>query len=224
MPCKVETHAHTAEVSPCSRLPARELVRLYHQAGYQCLIVTDHYRSDIYYQGGRSLKDRLDHYWHGAEIARKEGERLGLTVLAAMEIGFDGAWSDHLVYGITPEFLQDNPEIFTLGIRQFHALARQHGLLVVQAHPFRNGVTLSPGDCIDGVETWNANLKPEENRRAFEFARQHGLRMTSGSDCHVTPHVGNGGMVFDTPVTSMADFISRLKTDQSCHIGPGDSQ
>jgi hypothetical protein len=40
---KYETHFHTDETSPCGKVPAVTGVRLYHQAGYSGIIVTDHY-------------------------------------------------------------------------------------------------------------------------------------------------------------------------------------
>ena len=37
----LEAHAHTSEVSRCSKLPAARLVERMHAAGYGALIVTD---------------------------------------------------------------------------------------------------------------------------------------------------------------------------------------
>jgi len=37
-----DTHVHTAEVSGCARIPARQVVRLYRDAGYTGIVVTDH--------------------------------------------------------------------------------------------------------------------------------------------------------------------------------------
>lgn len=216
---KVETHAHTSEVSPCGRLGARDLARAYHQAGYQCLIITDHYRSDIYHNGGRTIPERLARFWRGYELASQEGRKLGLTVLPGMEIGFDGSWSDHLLYGITPEFLLEQPEIFALGIQAFYPLAREHGITVIQAHPFRQGVTLSPADCLDGMETWNANMSATENRLARDFAARHGLLMTAGSDCHADSHVAKSGLVLPRPVHCFKDLTDQLRHDEACHLG-----
>ena len=40
---KIETHAHTMETSPCGRVGAAEMMALYKEKGYSCVIITDHY-------------------------------------------------------------------------------------------------------------------------------------------------------------------------------------
>ena len=40
---QLETHLHTSEVSQCGRIPAREMIRRYHAAGYGAVVVTDHF-------------------------------------------------------------------------------------------------------------------------------------------------------------------------------------
>ena len=36
---RYDTHVHTCEVSPCGKVPAEEMVRLYREAGYQGIII-----------------------------------------------------------------------------------------------------------------------------------------------------------------------------------------
>jgi len=40
---KYDTHVHTKEVSPCGKVPAIEVVKLYKDAGYHGIVITDHY-------------------------------------------------------------------------------------------------------------------------------------------------------------------------------------
>lgn len=213
---RTETHAHTSEISICGQLGAGELVRLYHEAGFDTLIVTDHYRSDVLQMLGGRDRD-CDRFWNGCRLASEAAAPLGLTVLWAMEIGFDGSWSDHLLYGITPGFLARHPRIFELDPHRFRPLAQDNGILMVQAHPFRTGVTLSDPADLDGVETWNANLSGTVNALARDWAGIHGLRMQAGSDCHAMEHVGNAGMASPRPIQSMDDYIALLRQDESAH-------
>ncbi|HQK76006.1 MAG TPA: hypothetical protein PKZ25_07400, partial [Candidatus Hydrogenedentes bacterium] len=41
---KVETHAHTAKYSVCSRIPPRELIAMADASGYDALFLTEHDR------------------------------------------------------------------------------------------------------------------------------------------------------------------------------------
>lgn len=49
MEYRYDLHVHTSEVSACGSIPAKEVVRLYHQAGYDGLVITDHY-ADYFFQ------------------------------------------------------------------------------------------------------------------------------------------------------------------------------
>ena len=40
---KLDIHVHTSETSSCGQVSAQEAVRLYEQAGYDGIIITDHY-------------------------------------------------------------------------------------------------------------------------------------------------------------------------------------
>ena len=39
----LDTHVHTCQVSPCGKVPAKEMIELYKEAGYGGVIITDHY-------------------------------------------------------------------------------------------------------------------------------------------------------------------------------------
>ncbi len=56
----LDMHMHTKETSSCGEVPAAEGVRLYKEAGYQGIMITDHYHKqyfdslgDIGMPGGR---------------------------------------------------------------------------------------------------------------------------------------------------------------------------
>jgi hypothetical protein len=42
-------------------------------------------------------------------------------------------------------------------------------------------------DYLDGVECWHSRLDAETTSHYVKFAKQHGLKMTGGSDCHQNP-------------------------------------
>jgi L-amino acid N-acyltransferase YncA len=39
----IETHMHTAESSPCGKVRAKRITRMYKDAGYAGIVVTDHF-------------------------------------------------------------------------------------------------------------------------------------------------------------------------------------
>ena len=40
---KIEMHAHTSEASPCANVSATKIPALYQKAGYDAIVITDHY-------------------------------------------------------------------------------------------------------------------------------------------------------------------------------------
>jgi histidinol phosphatase-like PHP family hydrolase len=63
-----ETHLHTAEGSACAGTPAAEMARAHHQAGYEGIVVTDHFfNGNTAVPAGLPWKER----WHSSAWATK---------------------------------------------------------------------------------------------------------------------------------------------------------
>ncbi|HJJ36422.1 MAG TPA: hypothetical protein O0X27_04515 [Methanocorpusculum sp.] len=87
---------------------------------------------------------------------------------------------------------------------QIIAAAKDAGGLVVAAHPYGYGIAVrgvmkgimtgvlppSAGDRLDGLEVLCAGLRKPYNLAAEQYATEHGLCMTGGSDAHVPWDVG----------------------------------
>ena len=52
---KVEAHAHTAQVSLCAKMPAEQMVHQVKDAGYDAVIVTDHYTPEFFPDNQRTF-------------------------------------------------------------------------------------------------------------------------------------------------------------------------
>jgi predicted metal-dependent phosphoesterase TrpH len=93
---------------------------------------------------------------------------------------------------------------YPLSLDEASQLVRNAGGVLVLAHPNDpNGTSLVKitGDLteqsaiieenmleyIDGIECWHSRHDENTSRHYVEFARQHGLIMTGGSDCHQKP-------------------------------------
>ena len=119
---KLEMHIHTAEGDKVAKVGGADIVRMYQEAGYTGVVITDHYFSIFsdWFQnelGQGQHKDIIDRWLKGYYAARNEGEKRGFTVLLGAEVRFDGTINDYLIYGIEPEFLYQAPA-FSLRYRQ----------------------------------------------------------------------------------------------------------
>ncbi len=181
---KIETHLHTTTISPCGRMTPEEIVRRYHQAGYAGLVVTDHYRRDVF-EKLKDATDKLDAFLEGYRQVKFYADQAGIQTYYGAELQFTENHNDYLLYGFSDSLLADPEKILPMGISAFSELARQDGALLVQAHPFRNGCVPVAPYLLDGVEAVNRHDKhTNRNELAIAFADRYDLLKTSGGDFH----------------------------------------
>ena len=213
---KTEPHLHTEEVSPCSRKRAKELVKLYKEAGYSTIFVTDHFQAntvDAY--GDIPWEDKMAIFLGGYYRAKCEGDKIGLNVLPGAEFCFPGVPNHYLVYGITREFLNSNPEIHKTDIETFSKIAHEAGLFIVQAHPYRDGHCFPTPEYIDAVEVYNSNPRHEDHSDMSEaFARAHCFSVTAGSDTHRDEDIALTGVESEFEIKTAEDFIRLVKSGE----------
>ena len=84
---KIELHAHTSEVSPCSGISAADIISGYHNAGYDAVVITDHF--NFYVLEGFNIDnetDRVKRYMLGYELARKAAAKYGMKAILGIEV------------------------------------------------------------------------------------------------------------------------------------------
>ncbi len=192
MAYKIELHCHTSPVSGCSNLRGAELVRLYAEAGFSAINIADHFTSGFFRE-----QDFTD-YFYGYHAAVREGEKRGVKVYLGAEFRFNGSNNDYLLFGVDKEFLFKAKEMFDSTHEQFHNFCKENGVLLYQAHPFRDGMTRTEPAFIDGIEGYN--MHPHHHSRnelSLQFAEENGLPIISGSDAHEKHMVGRGGIIAD---------------------------
>lgn len=213
MQYRTELHAHTSEISNCANVPVAEVVRAYQKAGYHTLVLTDHMSHWTFHDAPiTDWKQAVDFYltsYHKA-VALAGTE---LNVLLGMELCFDGGnCSDYLVYGWTEELLYSCGNIMAMGIERFSKFARANGLLIFQAHPFRNFMMVTPPTWLDGVEVHNGNPRHDSrNELATLWAERFQLLSCSGSDYHEYGDISRGGILTDTPITTNTALLQALR-------------
>ena len=214
-----ETHLHTFPVSKCGRASVRESTEFYKSLGYAGIFVTNHFL-DGNINADKSLpyEELINFYFSDYEEAKKAGEELGLDVFCGVESSFKG--TDFLIYGLDKEWYLAHPEIMTMPTKgdMLNFLAEQ-GALVIQAHPYRQAsyiecIRLFPEN-VHGAEVYNSCGTELEAKMAEAYAEAYGLLRFAGSDNHSGARKKTlGGMCADSPVTSEADFVARVKNGE----------
>ena len=168
MPITIDFHTHT-DVSKDSLTPPRSLVDAARRKRLDRVVVTDH--NTI---AGALVAHALapDLIIVGEEIKTTLGEILAAFV------------TEEIPRGLTPQET----------IRRL----RDQGAFISVSHPFdiRSGAwkledLLEIALLVDAIEVFNARImKPDANILAMEFARQHNLPGTVGSDAHAAFELG----------------------------------
>ncbi len=231
-PYVYETHLHTAEGSACGKNTGAEMARACKEYGYAGIIVTDHnWYGNTAVDRDLPWEEWVTDYCKGYEHAKEEGDKIGLDVFFGYEAGYHGP--EFLIYGIDKNMLINHPEIKDASPAEQYKIVHGLGGLVIQAHPFRRapyikGIELFPEDC-DGVETINAAHSEhwrngetfEWDVQALEYAGEHDFMMTAGSDIHWDSPIG-GGMAFKEKLTSIEDFVTRVKSRKDYLLTDGE--
>ena len=198
MTFKIETHAHTSEVSPCALVPAETVVYHHAEAGYKGLCITDHFNSHTL--GSGAPRRRAERFLAGYRKAAGAAERAGIALYLGAELKFDGpAPCEYLLFGLHPEMIGDLIPLLRGGVKELFGYAERSALALFQAHPFRRGQSPALPMYLHGIETHNGNPRHRSrNDLALQFAHHNGLRELSGSDYHQSDDIGRGGILAPT--------------------------
>lgn len=185
---RMELHAHSRPISPCSEVLPEELVKIYHDKNFDGVVLTNHF---IYELMQHTSKNKaIDDYIKSFEQAKEAGEKYGIKVFFGAEIRFTENVNDYLIYGVNRDILSVCYDYLTKGVEVFRKEVKLQNSLFIQAHPFRNGCTACDPELLDGVESFN--MHPGHNSRvglAVRYSGENKLCITAGSDFH---HVNQG--------------------------------
>lgn len=217
MKYKYQLHVHTSPCSGCARMSPEELVDGLVAGGYSGCVLTNHFF------GGNSGIDRnlswndfVMQYEKDYKECKKFAKDKNLDILFGLEEHlFDGL--EILCYGITPQFLYNNPQLHrNRTIEAWSDALHSFGALCIQAHPYRvrdyiKNPRLLPCEYIDGIEVFNVCNKPPENELAKEIADNYPeWILTAGSDAHHNISFA-GGIKTSKPISTEKELADILK-------------
>ena len=210
-----EMHLHTDEVSRCASIPAKQIADLYLTTDYNGIVVTDHMNASAFNNAkykNASWDEKVTHFLEGYNILKEELDGK-MVVLSGMEINFYESDNDYLVYGVTEEFLRNNGDLMAYSPEEFSVLCKKNGLLFLQAHPFRRGLTVEDWEILDGYEIFNGNPRHySSNPIAEAWAKFHNKDIVvSGSDFHEISKLAKGGIETHEKINSEIDLVNTLK-------------
>ena len=210
---KTELHCHSADISQCARVNVDTIIKRYTDGGYSSIVLTNHFNSGTSNSlNCKTWDEFVDKYIAGYEKL-KSAAYGKLNVLLGMELRFDENCNDYLVFGIDEKFLRENEYIYRSNPREFHKLAQKNGLLFIQAHPFRHGMTIIDPSCLDGVEIFNGHMgHNSSNDIANIWAEKYSLIKTSGTDFHYADVPTNAGILTDIEIVDEKQLVDILKS------------
>ncbi len=211
---KYETHVHTSEASACASATGAAQAMLYKSRGYAGIIVTDHF-----FNGNSAIpreytwEEKVECFARGYENAKKKGDEIGLDVYFGWEYSYKGA--DFLTYGLSKEWLKENPIVMDLDVNSYCDFIRDNGGIIIHAHPFREAsyipmIHLLPRKC-DGVEIVNSNRTEFENKMAAMYCESYDLLPFAGSDNHSANQDKLNGVSFEKRIESAGEFVNLIK-------------
>jgi predicted metal-dependent phosphoesterase TrpH len=213
---KIDTHVHTSEVSKCGKVDAQTAVRSYIAHGYSGIVITDHFY-ETYFEsfGEMSWEEKINIYLQGYKKSCNEAAGKDFVIYSGMEIRFPENENDYLVFGLDENFLFEHPYLYKLGLEKFNRLAHDNGLLIYQAHPFRNRMVPADPYLLDGMEVLNGNPRHDSrDNLADEYASRFDLKKLSGSDFHQTDDIARGGIVVSELPRSNSGLVALLRENR----------
>ena len=188
----VELHSHTYYSLDCLT-QFEKIVRLCEQRGIDKIAITDHNTAD-----GALAFQKLapELVIVGEEIFTTKGEILGYFI------------KETIPPKLTPE--------------ETIKRLRDQGAVISVSHPFdrnRKGAWRKQDldeiiDQVDAIETFNARcLTMGENKAAMDYAAEHDLVGTVGSDAHTVMEYGRATLQMQ-PFTNADEFLAALSTAQ----------
>lgn len=205
-------HTHTSETSPCAHISAKDILKMYKAAGYDTVVITDHYSKWASEQYGAKTADEVTfHFLKGYREALKYAKKYDINVLLGCEVTLTESPNDYLLYGVNESFFFRHNFLYNLSIEELSEICHNEGVLIIQAHPGRAYCERVNPALLDGAEVYNGNPRHNSNNdKTYAWAYEHDLIMTSGSDFHEEEDIAHGGIITECEIKTEEQLINTL--------------
>ena len=185
--------------------------------GFTGIVITDHLHNEYLSRtdATHNWDDVVDRYMTGYRAAKARGDQVGLEVLFGAELRFPENDNDYLVYGIDEAWLRRNPYVCGMSHSAFFAKFHTE-VLIIHAHPYRDGNTEVFEDSVHGSEIINGNPRHENgNEQALELCRRHrAFYRLAGSDTHQAGDEARAGVLLPQRVRDSYAYKHLIETRQ----------
>lgn len=212
---KIDPHVHSNGISHCSHVTCEEIIDEKIRLGYDGAVLANHCQAWYYPQEehGAFIERVLEDFARGKAYADKKGFRFYLGLEVTLD---EPHYADWLLYGVTEDFLRKTPCLYTLTQKELFELCEENGVLLVQAHPFRQ----SPCDpnFMHGVEINCSDGDLDKIPLVEEYAKQHALLITCGTDYHFVERTYRGGVYLPESCHTAVDMAKYIREKGSVTV------
>lgn len=211
---RIELHAHSLPVSPCSEVSPRELVKIYKDKNFDAIVLTNHF-----FYGNildKEKEEALSYFLNDYKEACQAGEEYGIKVLLGAEIRFNESHNDYLLFGVDYDILSICYDYIPHTLENFRKKIKLENSLILQAHPNRSGMIEMDASLLDGIEGFN--MHPGHNSRiglSLKYAKENNLDIIiCGSDFHHknVNHEGTAALRTKTLPKDSFELVEILKS------------
>ena len=205
---KIDPHVHSKGISQCSRVTCEQIIDAKIELGYDGVILTNHCQA--WYYPAEEHKNYVERVIEDFERGKAYADKKDFRFYLGLEVSLNEPhYADWLLYGITKEFLRSSPCLYNLTQKELFELCEKWGVVLVQAHPFRQ--TPCHPQYMHGVEINCTDGDLDKIPLVEGFAKEHGLLITCGTDYHFFDRVYFGGMYIPESCQTAVDIADYLR-------------
>lgn len=218
---KIDPHVHSKGISGCSRVSCEKIIDEKMKLGYDGVILTNHCQKWYYpeEQHAEFMEKVIAEYKLGKEYADEKGFRFYLGIEVSLH---EPHYADWLLIGVTEEFLRSSPCLYALSQKELFEYCEKWGVVMIQAHPYRQ----SPCDpaYMHGVEINCSKGDLDKVSLVEEFAAEHKLLVTCGTDYHFVENRFKGGIYIPDSCEASVDIAKHIREASEVRVFFGDRE
>lgn len=207
----IDLHAHSS-LSRCCKIDGKGNLIITKERGMDGFVLTNHY--DKSYLINDDKLEYANRYINEYYNVKKAADELGMKCFFGIEVTMSKHNDVHmLVYGVTPEWLLEYPDLYYYEQKDLYELVHKYGGILVQAHPLRKNINvLLDTNYLDGIELNSHTIKEgPHTEEILEIAKNNNLLVTSGGDFHNDAPRAKCGVYLSDNINNIKEIVEHLK-------------